>query len=103
METAFIAGDVDEALSLAIRFERRQTETEPRSSRFYAMRIERDRQLMLDGRPEGFVLWVTRGRLGGPTISARPQRFRTLASLVERWGYLCARRRANGYREQQPA
>jgi hypothetical protein len=95
---------------LRIRFER---EVVPRSEdrvhppRFYSMGIEAGRQLSFDGRTVGFVLVVTRGRLGGPNkdesrATVRREEFATLARAVERWGHLAALRRAHGYREIPP-
>jgi predicted DNA-binding WGR domain protein len=97
MESAFLARDVDAALSLVIRFERERKGR----TRFYAMRIERDAQLTLDGRGPGFVLLIIRGRVNGPRPTVRRHVYRTLARAVEKWGELCARRRAHGYVEKE--
>jgi predicted DNA-binding WGR domain protein len=97
MESAYLERDVDAALSLVIRFERVRKDR----TRFYAMRIERDVQLTLDGNGPGFVLFIIRGRVDGPKPTVRRHLYRTLARAVEKWGELCARRRAHGYVEKE--
>lgn len=89
------------ALPSPIRFERKARQGE--APRFYAMRIEPDRQLaLLANAPRGWVLIITRGSLGTQRRTepvGRVERFVHLHRACERWGELAMRRRRHGYEE----
>ena len=96
MTTARTFGDAE----LASHFELVRVGEHP-CERFYTMHLSRDRQLALYGEgcgdaSLGWLLVVTRGRIGGKAIRME-RRFLAFKFALRKYRALCARRRRHGY------